>query len=172
MIYSPMQALTRAKEFTTYPSGMCLRFVRSLYNVPAKYADAATAWAHTKYRHSSTPPKGVPVWWTGGSSGHGHVAISDGNGYVISTDYPRRGRVGRVLISTLTRAWNLRYRGWSEDINDVRVYHAALWYVVKGGDTLSSIASRYNITAQTLAALNNISNPNLIYPGQRLLIRR
>ena len=43
-------------------------------------------------------------------------------------------------------------------------------YVVKAGDTLSGIASKYGTTYQTLAAYNNISNPNLIYVGQQIKI--
>ncbi len=43
-------------------------------------------------------------------------------------------------------------------------------YLVKAGDTLSSIASKYGTTYQTLAAYNNISNPNLIYVGQQIKI--
>ena len=44
-------------------------------------------------------------------------------------------------------------------------------YIVKKGDTLSSIASKFNTTYQKLAKDNNISNPNLIYPGQKLVIK-
>ena len=43
-------------------------------------------------------------------------------------------------------------------------------YIVKKGDTLSGIASKYGTTYQELAAYNNISNPNLIYPGQEIKI--
>lgn len=43
-------------------------------------------------------------------------------------------------------------------------------YVVKKGDTLSGIAKEYNTTYQKLALDNNISNPNLIYPGQIIKI--
>ena len=43
-------------------------------------------------------------------------------------------------------------------------------YVVKYGDTLSKIASKYGTTYQELARINNISNPNLIYVGQILKI--
>ncbi len=39
-------------------------------------------------------------------------------------------------------------------------------YVVKKGDTLSGIASKYGTTYQLLASYNNITNPNKIYPGQ------
>lgn len=41
-------------------------------------------------------------------------------------------------------------------------------YTVRLGDTLSGIASRYGTTYQHLAALNNISDPNIIHPGQVL----
>lgn len=41
-------------------------------------------------------------------------------------------------------------------------------YTVVSGDNLSSIAVRYGITVDSICRLNNISNPNLIYPGQVL----
>ena len=43
-------------------------------------------------------------------------------------------------------------------------------YTVQRGDTLSEIASRYGTTVSNLVRLNNIQNPNLIYPGQVLII--
>ena len=47
---------------------------------------------------------------------------------------------------------------------------AAKTYTVKGGDTLSGIAAKYNTTYQRLAQINGISNPDLIHPGQVLKI--
>ncbi len=44
-------------------------------------------------------------------------------------------------------------------------------YIVKSGDTLSSIAKKYGTTYQKIAKDNNISNPNKIYPGQKLIIK-
>lgn len=44
------------------------------------------------------------------------------------------------------------------------------FYIVQPGDTLSQIAMSYNTTVKTLAILNNISNVNLIYPGQIILL--
>lgn len=41
-------------------------------------------------------------------------------------------------------------------------------YTVRPGDTLSSIAGRFGTSVGELASINNISNPNLIYPGQVL----
>lgn len=43
-------------------------------------------------------------------------------------------------------------------------------YTVRRGDTLWAIARRYHTTVAALVAANNIANPNLIYPGQQLLI--
>ncbi|MGB9592704.1 MAG: LysM peptidoglycan-binding domain-containing protein [Anaerolineae bacterium] len=43
-------------------------------------------------------------------------------------------------------------------------------YVVKPGDTLYSIATRYGISWQTLASVNRILNPSLLQVGQRLII--
>ncbi|MGN1158317.1 MAG: phage tail tip lysozyme [Agathobacter sp.] len=43
-------------------------------------------------------------------------------------------------------------------------------YVVKSGDTLSGIASKYGTTYQKLASYNNIANPNVIAVGQKIKI--
>ena len=45
-------------------------------------------------------------------------------------------------------------------------------YVVKAGDTLSGIGARYGVSYLKLAAVNNISNPNLIYVGQKIVINK
>lgn len=39
-------------------------------------------------------------------------------------------------------------------------------YTVKPGDTLSKIGREFGVTYQAIAKLNNIPNPDLIYPGQ------
>lgn len=44
-------------------------------------------------------------------------------------------------------------------------------YTVKSGDTLSGIAAKYGTTYQHLAEINGIANPNLIYPGQVIIIK-
>ena len=48
---------------------------------------------------------------------------------------------------------------------------AHIYYVVKRGDTLSGIASKYGTTWQKLQAMNGIRNPNKIYPGQRIRVK-
>lgn len=44
-------------------------------------------------------------------------------------------------------------------------------HIVKSGDTLSGIALQYGTSTQLLAAINGISNPNKIFPGQRIKLR-
>ena len=43
-------------------------------------------------------------------------------------------------------------------------------HVVKAGDSLSAIAQQYGVSLQAIMAANSISNPSLIYAGQRLVI--
>lgn len=43
-------------------------------------------------------------------------------------------------------------------------------YIVQSGDTLSGIAARYGTTYQHLAAINGISNPDIIHVGDRIMI--
>ena len=46
------------------------------------------------------------------------------------------------------------------------------YYTVQKGDTLSGIASKYGTTYQKIASDNGIANPNLIYAGQKLVIKK
>jgi len=150
-------AVNRAK-ISYYQTGMCLKFVRTRYPVAARYGDAATAWRNTKLRRTGTPPAGAPIWWTGGSRGYGHVTISAGGGYCYSTDVPGKGRVGKIAISALTRSWGQTYRGWSEDINGVRVM------------TATARQSRYTPPAFPRGLAPGKSSPSAV-PLQRALKR-
>lgn len=47
---------------------------------------------------------------------------------------------------------------------------SSIIYTVKSGDTLSGIAAKYGTTTSALASANGISNPNLIYVGQKIKI--
>ncbi|WP_066894143.1 LysM peptidoglycan-binding domain-containing protein [Clostridium nigeriense] len=63
---------------------------------------------------------------------------------------------------------NLIYPGQVLKINSTK--ENEIYYTVKSGDTLSSIAAKYGTTYQEIARINGISNPNLIYPGQVIKI--
>lgn len=45
-------------------------------------------------------------------------------------------------------------------------------HIVRRGETLQTITRHYGTTWQAIAVRNNLSNPNLIYVGQRLVIPR
>ena len=47
----------------------------------------------------------------------------------------------------------------------------SIYYTVRVGDNLSAIASRYGTSYQSIASLNGLANPNLIYAGQTLKIK-
>lgn len=43
-------------------------------------------------------------------------------------------------------------------------------YIVQAGDTLTDIAQRFNVTVVALLGANNLTNPNLLSAGQKLVI--
>ncbi len=81
-----------------------------------------------------------------------------------------RGNVDRdlytenIFLSDTSRIPNTENP--NENINTETIF-----YTVKRGDTLSGIANQYRTTVQELVDINNLSNPNLIYPGQTLRIQ-
>ena len=48
----------------------------------------------------------------------------------------------------------------------------AVIYVVQEGDTLWNIAKKYRTTEERILMVNEIENPDRLYPGQKLLILR
>jgi LysM repeat protein len=43
-------------------------------------------------------------------------------------------------------------------------------YIVREGDSLSGIASRFGVSQEAIQQANNITDPNSIYAGQELII--
>lgn len=117
--------------------GLCASFVRNAYGIDiSKWGSvkrtAAEAWdlAGSKAQHGwYTAPMGCPVFWTGGSSGAGHVAIADGKGNVYSTDFGPNGYIGdgrvRLIPQGAVSAHDkaLKFQGWAETFLGVRVYN-------------------------------------------------
>lgn len=58
----------------------------------------------------------------------------------------------------------------TENPNNEAINTETISYTVQSGDTLSSIANRYGTTVQELVSINQLANPNLIYPGETLRI--
>jgi hypothetical protein len=131
MIPAIREARRRSRQTTpTSEPGMCKREVRECYRISvSKSSDAAQAWLNAKHKHPCADPgmipRGVPVFWLGGSKGHGHVAISTGSGGCWSTDILRAGFFDRVGIRLIARKWSnvgMRLVGWTEDLDGVRVW--------------------------------------------------
>ena len=118
--------------------GWCLVFVRSCFGVTALYPSAASAWFNARYKHPTTSgasiPRGVPVFWTGGSGGFGHIALSRGDGTCWTTDFKRPGQVDVARIDDIGPGWGLTLVGWTEDVNGVRVYEQPTTPAVKDPD--------------------------------------
>ena len=112
----------------TSAPGFCKREVRECYRIAvSRSADAAEAWQQARHRHPEVDPasipRGVPVFWLGGSDGHGHVSISTGEGGHWTTDLIRPGWFDRTGIARVSRVWtNLRLVGWTEDLDGERVW--------------------------------------------------
>lgn len=91
------------------------------------------------------------------------TAIKNG-GYATSPTYIN-------TIMSIINSNNLTKYDVVEDVeNSVDNSENYIEYIVKSGDTLSAIAQKYNTTYQKIAKDNNIENPNLIYPNQKLKI--
>ena len=84
---------------------------------------------------------------------------------VINGDYgngeERKQKLGNLYNEVQKRV---------NEILNKNVSHETI-YIVKKGDTLSAIAKKYGTTYQKIAKDNNIKNPNLIYPNQKLIIK-
>ena len=59
----------------------------------------------------------------------------------------------------------------NNSINSDNSINKEITYTIQSGDTLSSIASRFDTTVSNLVELNDIQNPNLIYAGDILKIQ-
>lgn len=125
MVFTAEVTARNAENDRTNDPGMCQQQSRIWAGIGARYPDAATAWRNTNDRHpgNRNPPRGSMVFWTGGSSGHGHVAVSLGGGKIRSTDAGGRGRVATVDLGWVERNWGQHYGGWAWDNNEVTIPH-------------------------------------------------
>lgn len=125
MVYSAERSARNAENDRTNEPGYCQQQTRMWCGIGPRYGDAITAWRNTNDRHpgNRNPPRGSAVYWSGGSAGHGHAALSLGGGKIRSTDAGGRGRVATVDLGWIERNWHLTYAGWAWDINEVTIPH-------------------------------------------------
>lgn len=117
-------------------AGMCLANTRYAFNIPARYSSAAEAAQHAELHpgaKAGSAPRNRPYFWSGGSHGYGHVAITDGytkvgrNLRVWTVDWPspvlgrRDGKWRRVRADKISKVWGLKPLGWSDSLNGVKI---------------------------------------------------
>lgn len=133
-------------------AGWCERFVRECFGFPARYSSALLAWGATKRRHGdiNNAPAGVPIFWrlhpANPNYGLGHVALSVGGGYCISTSVGPGGSIGKVRTADLTRAWGMTPLGWTEDYHGRTVWPEASKGTKKKEDWLA-MATKKDVEA-------------------------
>jgi LysM repeat protein len=69
--------------------------------------------------------------------------------------------------------WKLRLTGGAQASPKTPTNPSQRVYVVQNGDNLTTIARLYDdpeITAQSIAQVNHLANPDLIHPGEKLVI--
>lgn len=118
-------------------SSMCQAFCVIVARIGAKgdydgdgAADAVDGWKKAKARggvvearhiaNLNTIPAGTIAYWSGGSHGYGHAAITSGGGNIVSTDAPTWGQIGEVHIDWIARYWGngLRFLGYITNDGD------------------------------------------------------
>lgn len=126
------------------------------------------------------PVEGACMVW---GHGEGHVAVVDkviDNDTVITVESGWNYRAKPILREvTRKRGDNGRW-GYSYEFL-MFIYPPGYepgpspvpeqYYIVKRGDNLSKIAKMYGVTVSDLVKWNDIKNPNLIYPGQKIIIK-
>lgn len=134
---------------------LCLQFVRMAFGLSAVFPDAGTAWDQAKKKHKTTDPlkvpRGVPVFWELPTAAD-HVALSLGDGKCISNDVVTKGRINVVTIDSITRNWNGKLLGWTEDLNGQTVYTPP---ARRTPNITKALNARTN--AQRIEALNDVS---------------
>jgi len=139
------------------------------------------------YKRGQTPKLGAVACWRKGvagveSDGAGHVAIVEkiySDGTILTSNSAWNG--SRFYMKEIKPPYSLGgsyvFQGFiylpisfDNETPAKADTTSETVYTVKSGDTLAKIASKYNTTYQKLAAYNGISNPNLIYVGQKIKI--
>lgn len=158
--FTPEQAIARcayqSANGPTFEPWTCQKQDRLVYGVTADGTlDPVEGWANSRHKHATSDPTGAPIgalhMWTGGSSGHGHIAIDagDGDGTVWSSDIQRLGYFDKTTVQYINQHWTAdHYVGWCTDICGV--------VVTSGGTTTDSGPSTTDIINSWFVAKENL----------------
>ena len=106
------------------------------------------------------------------------LTMTDGGDEIVIAHYnsgtPEYRLVNRVDINNYgngdTRKIVLGER-YDEVQNIINNEFSVVYHVVEEGENLSTIAAKYGTDYLTIAQMNGIVNPNIIYPGQKLRVK-
>lgn len=114
-------------------------------------------------------------------AGYDYDAVQDRVNEILSRPKKSITEVAKDVIDGKygngeTRKKKLEAEGYNYDtvqakVNQLLGAEVTKTYTVKSGDTLSGIASKYKTTVAKLVKDNNIKNANLIYVGQKIVIK-
>lgn len=127
---TPSEAIATERKWsadhTFVGVGYCLKNQRTAFGVGPLYMSAAESWgaAEVKRRvaNGAACPRGVFAYWTGGSQGYGHIALSVGDGLCLTNDFAQAGYFSLAKIDDITARWGQTFVGWSPFVNDVRCW--------------------------------------------------
>lgn len=123
------------------------------------YGDRSTWDAYVGKSTSATKPQPKPVTKTVDQLAEEVITGQWGNG----SDRKKRLTEAGYDYYAVQNAVNQKMAAKRQTAN--------VYYVVKRGDTLSGIASKYGTTYQKLAQINGIADPNKIYIGQKIKVK-
>lgn len=149
--------------------------LKNFYIWVAKYSSQAPTIYYNAWQYTSTGK-------VNGISGN--VDLSNFLGLNTNSSTPKRKKDAEIADEVLAGKWGnaderkKRLKAAGYDYNVIQaLVNAKLkpntekFYTVKAGDTLSSIAKKYNTTVAKLTSLNKLKNPNKIYVGQKIKIK-
>lgn len=77
---------------------------------------------------------------------------------------------GEDRKNRLTKA-GYDYNAVQNKVNEILGANNKQYYTIKSGDTLSGISAKFGTSISQLCAWNNISNPNVIYAGNKIRVK-
>ena len=150
--YGNSDAVTPSNNSQVTPSGTTLDLVVAVMNGQYGDGDARKAALGTRYQEVMDMIN--------------HIAFADAN---TLAEEVKAGKYGNGDVRKA--ALGSRYEEVRTIVNKSYNKSSAVYYNVQIKDNLSKIAAKYNTTVAKLVELNNLSNPNLIYPGQRIRVK-